>query len=737
MGPINTLIPNLQKETVGAGAAQVDNKITTLAQEKISETTITITNEDRQKILKNMLFTICEKGNVKLLETVLQQGANVNCENNEGQTPLHIACLFGHFEIVELLVQKGAEIHAMNKEYKIPMTLALEGNHTPIVEFLLSKTMTKGIQLPSDILEELPSIEQLITNYEEIKALFRRGKMLDFLLLLNGIEQANKKVDALGHYLVLASNEGDLDIVMALLNKGVYVNAKGDKNYTPLHAACLNGHNAIVNLLLKQKGVELDAKNEQGLCPLYLACAQGFSEIIKNLLKSGAQPSCAMLHEAITTGKTNVVKCLVEHFIKKKIDINSLTTKHGYTPLHHASATGKLGIVNYLLSLPSINIDAEDFEGGYPIHLACLKGYHEIVKRLLDNGAKLDSSRGRTILQAIESQHIKTIECVLNHLINKKIDINSPNESNKNNTPLHFICNKGYTRIFELFLRYKSKLTFTVPNDAGMTPLHQACCKGHPDIVELWIAHNLPLNTKTIEYDFTPLHFAVGLNQAEIVDLLLKSGKVDIFVTTKGGLTAMDFAVDMNNEVMLDILRKNGIALISDEECFLIQERFLQQVNESEEEPDLIEEETPQSTPSPISIPLITPLATDVIPTKKTTKLQKNKHIQTTPSIKLTKSKAAKTQYQVLIHEKFKWPKSLNKGQQANMIENLKKLKYWPISHLDAKKLKSMGENIYRLRVDSHRVIFSVDTDKQEIKIHEIGLRKNIYKNMNSKLGKS
>ena len=56
-----------------------------------------------------------------------------DCEN----TPLHFATEMGHFKVVELLLQHGADVNAENKRYMTSLHLAACNVNAKIVEILL------------------------------------------------------------------------------------------------------------------------------------------------------------------------------------------------------------------------------------------------------------------------------------------------------------------------------------------------------------------------------------------------------------------------------------------------------------------------------------------------------------------------------------------------------------------------------------------------------------------------
>ncbi len=64
------------------------------------------------------------KGHERLVEVLLQQGADVNATNNNdhwGTTPLHAAAHGNQRAIAELLITHGADIHARNLNGRTPL----------------------------------------------------------------------------------------------------------------------------------------------------------------------------------------------------------------------------------------------------------------------------------------------------------------------------------------------------------------------------------------------------------------------------------------------------------------------------------------------------------------------------------------------------------------------------------------------------------------------------------------
>ncbi|WP_265036680.1 ankyrin repeat domain-containing protein [Wolbachia endosymbiont (group A) of Anomoia purmunda] len=330
---------------------------------------------------------------------------------------------------------------------------------------------------------------------------------------------------------------------------------KNDEGNTPLHLAVEEGNLETVKHLV-EKGAGINAVNRYGYTPLYIAAYKGSTDIAVYLVEKGANASDNILHEASNLD-------IVRHFIAKGANINA-TKENGETFLHIAAIDGKLEIVQYLVEEKNFNINAANIKGNTvlhhaahggcektarylvekganvkatnrhgitPLHIAAFCGYSYVVENLIEDGADKNaiSSNGCTLAHYAAIGDESGMSCVLEYLVEEE-GINFNVTDNLGSTPLHWAAYWRNNEVVE-YLVEKQNVDINVTDNEGRTPLHWAAYHAKIDLVKYFIERGAEIKA-TKKYGNTPLHYALNGrwkdNYLEVVEYMAGTRKLTI-----------------------------------------------------------------------------------------------------------------------------------------------------------------------------------------------------------------
>ena len=84
-------------------------------------------------------MSACMKGHVEAARLLLEKGAAVDAQREDGVTALMLACQNGHVEAARLLLEKGAAVDANMEDGFTALMLACQGGHVEAARLLLEK----------------------------------------------------------------------------------------------------------------------------------------------------------------------------------------------------------------------------------------------------------------------------------------------------------------------------------------------------------------------------------------------------------------------------------------------------------------------------------------------------------------------------------------------------------------------------------------------------------------------
>jgi len=74
--------------------------------------------------------------NVASIRQLIESGADVNQQDDQGWTPLNWAAGKGHLEMVKLLVENGADVFKVGRDQRTPYLIALAAGRVEVVKYL-------------------------------------------------------------------------------------------------------------------------------------------------------------------------------------------------------------------------------------------------------------------------------------------------------------------------------------------------------------------------------------------------------------------------------------------------------------------------------------------------------------------------------------------------------------------------------------------------------------------------
>ena len=90
-----------------------------------------------QKLERNKkLLKAAEEGNVDLVTTLLEEGAEVEYKDEDGDTAAHEAAKGGHDAVLTILLDNGAMVNTRGRWDRTPIMYAAEKGHTTTIKLL-------------------------------------------------------------------------------------------------------------------------------------------------------------------------------------------------------------------------------------------------------------------------------------------------------------------------------------------------------------------------------------------------------------------------------------------------------------------------------------------------------------------------------------------------------------------------------------------------------------------------
>lgn len=524
------------------------------------------TRDDRE----TALMIACGRKNAKMVQFLLENGANIDLENGENKNVLQICidletenllslllsfnpnsrakgkavitAVCNHsLSAIELLHESGANLELkINTEYRLNalMTAAQIGPYEMVALLIekkvsLLKTDDKGldalmhaivgrnlkiVKLIVETAEKMPVGTSFFAGLCSFSGKQSHKNLLDIIL---------NRTDKFGESpLTLASWIGDLEVFTYLVAKGADVHHRNANGISPFWTACKFGHLDLVRFLLEQIGVDVDESDEDGITALTLAAYFGNPQIVSYLLDKGAE---------------------IDRVTLKKM-----------SALMFAAQQGKQTALETLISRGA-NVNLATERGETALALACINESHECVSILIRSGADVnvkDNFNWYPIQIAVSNKDLLSVK----HLVEGGADLNvfsdSPEQCHL--CPLSLAILSESIEIAGLLLQNGAQVS--IRNGEGRTILHVACTKDYSWMTLALIRHGIDVNGGDIN-GMTPLMTCADRENLEIAKILLEHGADPNMIDANGstallrGIKAYICAEDDQKYGYLELIR--------------------------------------------------------------------------------------------------------------------------------------------------------------------------------------
>ena len=396
-----------------------------------------------------------QRDDLDLVERLIKAGANVNAKNDYGSTPMSEAALNGNVAIIDRLLKAGADVESPNADGQTALMIVARTSNVDAAKLLLSRGA--NVNAVENFHEQTALMWAAAqTQPAMVKVLVDAGADVNARSRVNNWErQVTAEARAIARPsggltpLLYAARQGCAECVKILAEAGADLDLGDPDNVSPLLMASLNGRWDTAKYLIN-KGANVNKWDWWGQSPLYAAVdlntiphggrpdrpsldeTTSF-DIIKLLLDKGANPNLQLkllppfrslgadrgVDQMLTIGTTPLLRAakamdapVIELLLKHGANLN-LPNIRGMVPIVAAAGVGSvdadtrgwfttedvqqraIASLELLLKAGGDVNTADPQRGSTLLHGAAFWGWNDVVKYLVQKGAKLDAKDNR------------------------------------------------------------------------------------------------------------------------------------------------------------------------------------------------------------------------------------------------------------------------------------------------------------------------------------------------------
>ena len=412
------------------------------------------------------LHTACIHNNLVAAEHLLKNGADSDLLNAENDTPIWSAYKYNHPDIFNLLIKYKADINSYGPNGYTLLQDAMKNAKWNFVKLLLEQEKDIYINKPTEGSENIPTIFFLIdgicndpnniTNESEgitfLEQLITSNK-LD--LNLEYIDNSNESV----FQRLLTINSSKL-LEILIKNNNFDINKRNKNGITILISYVKNNNIHNIDLLHKTGRLDLNIPDNKSWTPIRWSISLHNFEMLKHLVSLGA------------TVTPNLIPLIINQCLSSIKDNDDILINNNFYN----------NAIEFLCSLIKEPIKNDNYKCCTLLHHACLHGWTNIVKKILENKINIDLSCDGNIKSPL------CRGCGKHHSSNEE-----------HNTSNNLISHR--------------------------TPLYQATVNGHNDIVNILLDAGADIKKSSLNLDLTNPEYPIDSYEPYIIRGLIDVSK--------------------------------------------------------------------------------------------------------------------------------------------------------------------------------------------------------------------
>lgn len=418
------------------------------------------------------------------VRALLKQRVDVNAPQGDGATALHWAAHVDDLAIADLLIRSGAKAAVANENGFTPLHLACTNRSGPMVERLLAAKADPNAASING--ETVLMTCARAGDARAVKALLMKGARV------NAAEASHNQTA-----LMWAAAQAHPDVTGLLVEAGADIKARSrvyaqtvvgeqtqrfgreELNYTvrrggstPLLFAARSGDAESARLLL-QAGADPNDALPDGTSALVLAAHSGHGGVAAVLLEKGADPNAAgsgytALHAAVLRSDLELVKALLARGANPELTVIKGTPMRRDTTDFNLPAT-VIGSTPYLLAARFLEAEIMTAlkAGGANVHATARDGSTALMLAAGTASSNNATRRGIAVIDGGKVEPESDVLKAVRAAVELGANVNAVNQAG--DTALHAAVSRGHNSVVQLLA--DSGADLNVKNKRGLTPL--------------------------------------------------------------------------------------------------------------------------------------------------------------------------------------------------------------------------------------------------------------------------